>query len=63
MGPVLAPALQEELQAILDLQLADNCKAWELAADGDWRRSAPAPGEERRPSQQALMARALARAI
>ena len=59
MVPVLAPALQSELQAILDLQLADNCKAWELGADGAWRRLTPAPGEPRRPSQPALMERAL----
>jgi len=60
MAPVQAPALQAELQAILDLQLADNCKAWELGPDGLWRRLAPAPGEPRRASQQALMERALA---
>lgn len=61
MVPVAAPELQEELAAILELQLADNCKAWELAADGSWRQLAPAPGEPRRASQEALMERALSR--
>jgi len=63
MVPVLAPDLQAELAAILELQLADNCKAWELAADGSWRQATPAAGEPRRPSQAALMARALGRAV
>jgi len=62
MAPVDAPELQAELQAILDLQLADNCKAWELSPDGSWSQLRPAPGEPRRPSQIELMARAVRRA-
>ncbi len=62
MTPVGAPELQAELQAILDLQLADNCKAWELQSDGEWRQRRPAPGAPRRPSQQGLMERASRRA-
>ncbi|MCL4839026.1 MAG: polyphosphate kinase 1, partial [Thermoanaerobaculia bacterium] len=62
MVPVDRPELQAELQAILDLQLADNCKAWELQSDGAYRQRTPAPGEPRRASQELLMDRALQRA-
>jgi polyphosphate kinase len=62
MFPVDDPAAQAELRAILDLQLADNCKAWELGADGTWHQRTPEPGEPRRPSQQLLMERTLRRA-
>ena len=60
--PVSDAAAKAELQEILDLQLADNCKAWELHPDGSWTRRTPAPGEPRRPSQQLFMERALRRA-
>jgi polyphosphate kinase len=60
--PVEDPRLQEELKAILDLQWADNVKAWALRADGTYTQRAPAPGEERRSSQDLLMQRALERA-
>jgi polyphosphate kinase len=62
MVPVGDPALAAQLQEILDVQLADNCKAWELAADGTWTRRRPAPGEARRPSQRVLLERTLAHA-
>ncbi|MCB1009078.1 MAG: polyphosphate kinase 1 [Acidobacteria bacterium] len=62
MTPVSAPELQAELQEILDLQLADNCKAWELQPDGTWRQRRPERDEDRRPSQRELMARATRRA-
>lgn len=62
MVPVADPALAAQLQEILDVELADNCKAWELAADGAWSRRHPAPGEARRPSQRVLLERTLARA-
>ncbi|MGH9361548.1 MAG: polyphosphate kinase 1, partial [Thermoanaerobaculia bacterium] len=60
--PVEEPRLQEELRAILDLQLADNVKAWELRSDGSYEKCRPAPGEEPRNSQELLMQRALERA-
>jgi len=59
--PVEDPALQAELKVILDLQLADNVKAWELAADGTWLRRQAAAGEEAVDSQRSLMERALER--
>lgn len=62
IAPVEDPRLQEELQAILDLQLADNVKAWDMQADGSYVQRTPAPGEEPRSSQDLLMQRALERA-
>ncbi|HEX5758473.1 MAG TPA: polyphosphate kinase 1 [Thermoanaerobaculia bacterium] len=60
--PVEEPRLQEELRAILELQLADNVKAWELRQDGSYEKRSPAEGEEPRNSQELLMRRALERA-
>jgi polyphosphate kinase len=60
--PVDDPGLQEELRNILELQLADNTKAWDLAPDGRWTRRQPEAGEETRSSQTQLMERALRRA-
>jgi polyphosphate kinase len=60
--PVEEPRLQEELKAILDLQLADNVKAWDMRPDGTYVQRRPAPGEEPRSSQDLLMQRALERA-
>jgi polyphosphate kinase len=54
--------LQEELKAILDIQLADNVKAWDLRADGTYHQRRPPAGEAARPSQEILMQRALDRA-
>jgi polyphosphate kinase len=54
--------LQEELKAILDIQLADNVKAWDLRADGTYHQRRPQAGEAARPSQEILMQRALDRA-
>jgi len=62
MAPVDDPAARAELQRILDLQLADDCKAWELGADGVWQRRRPAPGEPGRASQRLLMEKARERA-
>ena len=60
--PVEEPRLKEEVQAVLDLQLADNCKAWDMQPDGTYVERQPAPGEEPRSSQDLLMQRALERA-
>ncbi len=61
MVPVVDPALRAELQAILDLQLADNTGAWWLDHDGVYTRVMPAPGEAPRESQLELMENALRR--
>jgi polyphosphate kinase len=59
--PVEDPKLKEEIRAILDLQLADNCKAWDMQSDGTYVQRQPAPGEELRCSQDLLMQRSLER--
>jgi polyphosphate kinase len=59
--PVEDPRLQEELKAVLDVQLADNVKAWDLRADGSYHQRQPAAGEPVRASQEILMQRALDR--
>ena len=55
VGPIDDPQACAEIQGILDVQLADTALAWELGADGGWRRVAPAPGEPALNSQDALM--------
>jgi len=62
VAPVDDAAAADELQAVLDLMLADNVLAWQLGADGEWSRVTPGPGEDEVDSQAALMARARARA-
>jgi polyphosphate kinase len=59
--PVEEPRLQEELKAVLDLELADNVKAWDMRADGTYVQRSPGPGEEPRSSQELLMQRSLER--
>jgi polyphosphate kinase len=59
--PIEDPRLQEELKAILDLQLGDNVNAWDMQPDGHYVKRSPAPGEEPRSSQDLLMQRALER--
>lgn len=59
MVPVESPDLQNELQRILDVQLADNRKAWELESDGSWRQVRPEPGEGERASQTIFMERSM----
>jgi polyphosphate kinase len=59
--PVEDPALREELRQVLEIQLADNVKGWDLRADGTWQRRRPAGGEAERSSQHRLMERATAR--
>jgi polyphosphate kinase len=61
IAPVEDPRLQEELKAVLDLQLGDNVKAWDMQPDGSYVQRHPAPGEEPRSSQDLLMQRALER--
>ena len=56
--PILDPALAERVRSeALDNYLADNLNAWELRADGEYRRLSPAPGEAPHSAQAALLAR------
>jgi polyphosphate kinase len=59
--PIEDPRLQEEIQAILDLQLGDNVKAWDMQPDGSYVQRRSAADEEPRSSQDLLMQRALER--
>ena len=59
--PILDPKVREEVRAILDLQLADNVKAWDMQPDGTYVQRRPARGEEPRSSQDLLMQRSLER--
>jgi polyphosphate kinase len=56
--PIDAPALQAELDTAFEALLADNVLAWELRADGTWRRLRPTRGELTRSAQAQLMSRA-----
>ena len=54
--PILDPALAQRVKAeALDNYLADNCNAWELQADGGYKRLAPGPGEAPHSAQAALL--------
>jgi len=58
--PVEDPELRADLDAILDLMLADTAGAWLLDGDGQWTRRARPDGESPFSSQGALMSRAQA---
>ncbi len=53
--PIDDPAARGEIQAVIDLQLADTALAWRLRPDGGWERVRPAEGAEALDSQVALM--------
>lgn len=53
--PVEEQALREQLMEILEILLADNRQAWDLAPDGTWTQRRPKPNEEERGTQQVLM--------
>jgi polyphosphate kinase len=53
--PIEDPALQSRLKEILDILLADNRQAWDLAPDGTWTQRTPAPGEPDRGTHERLM--------
>jgi len=53
--PIEDRRLRSRLGATLDALLEDNVSAWELAADGTWKRVGTKKGERSRPGQVALM--------
>jgi polyphosphate kinase len=59
--PVEDPGLRAELLDVLERCFADNANAWELDADGEWTRLAPANGR-RRSVQEELREHHAARA-
>jgi polyphosphate kinase len=55
--PIASARHQEELQAVIDLQLADRRNAWEMATDGSYAQRGS--GRKHEPgSQELLIARA-----
>jgi polyphosphate kinase len=60
VAPVEDPDLRAEVLDVLERSLADDASAWELGADGRWRRRRP--GRRPRSVQRELMARHAARA-
>ncbi len=59
---VTDPTARAELAAILDLTLADDVVAWDLAPDGCWTRRQPEPGQRLRDVQAVLLERTRQRA-
>ncbi len=59
--PVENQMLFQRLREILDIMLADNRHAWDLAGDGTWKQRHPAPDEPERCSQARLMQLAIER--
>ncbi|HEY8546119.1 MAG TPA: polyphosphate kinase 1, partial [Acidimicrobiales bacterium] len=62
MVAVTESGLQERLQQVIDLSLADDELAWELQPTGRWRRCTPADPEHPHNTHKALQALAIARA-
>ncbi len=58
--PVEDPYLVAEIDAALDLMLADTAGCWWLDGDGHWHRRRPVEGDAPFSSQAALMERAVA---
>jgi polyphosphate kinase len=61
--PVTDPELTGRLQEILDVMLADNLQAWELAEDGTWHRRQPDESERRVATHKRLRELALRRGV
>ncbi len=55
LAPIEDQALHKGLDAVLAACLADNRQAWELHADGQYRRREPDPGAETKATQQILI--------
>jgi len=55
MYPILDSSIKQRLIGDLDTYLADNSQAWELVADGNYRRCAPEKDEEPVAAQMTLL--------
>ncbi|NTX10471.1 polyphosphate kinase 1 [Myxococcus sp. CA051A] len=58
LAPVEDTTLAAQVRDSLERSLADNTHAWELQADGAWRRLTPPAGAEKRWAQGEVMERA-----
>jgi polyphosphate kinase len=52
VAPVSDPAIQAELERILDVYEGDNTSAWDMQQDGHYVRRHPEAGQSRREAQQ-----------
>jgi polyphosphate kinase len=52
--PILDPAIQHEIDAILAVYERDNCSVWDCGPDGSYERRRPAPGEAPAAAQDVL---------
>jgi polyphosphate kinase len=55
MFPIRKKSLKARIIGDLDTALADNTQAWELSADGSYRRIRPGDGEESVTAQTAFL--------
>jgi polyphosphate kinase len=62
VAPIEDARAQQEVLRVFEMLLADNAGAWELEADGRWRRVRSEKGERSKSAQQQLMRNARARA-
>jgi polyphosphate kinase len=53
--PVEDPTLRKRVAEILEILLADNRQAWDLAPDGTWTQRQAAPGQQEIATHQRLM--------
>jgi len=53
--PVEDVRLREQLRFTLEVMLTDNCKRWEMHADGEYEQRRPGDGEQSRNTQRILM--------
>jgi polyphosphate kinase len=59
LAPVEDPTLSAQVRDMLDRCMADNTSAWELTANGSWKRRTPPSSAEKRSAQAELMERSL----
>jgi polyphosphate kinase len=62
LAPVESARVRQEVNAILDSAFAEDANTWQLAADGAWKRIAPANPAKPHSHQDAMLRRATARA-
>jgi polyphosphate kinase len=55
--PVLDPALQRQLDDLIDVYETDNCSAWDCAADGTYAQRVPEDSEPCRAAQAVFLGR------
>lgn len=53
--PVESPELRKELRQIIDIQLNDQCSAWDMQADGSYIQRQPGSAEEARGVQEIMI--------